>query len=276
MKILVVGSNGMAGHIITKFLRTQGHTVSTAAKSNADYRLDIEETLVTQRFFEEIKNDYDFIINCIGLLVKDSIDRPDRAAIINAWFPHAIEHAIYDTSTKLIHLSTDCVFDGKKGDYVENDIHTEMNAYGSSKSLGEVNNSKDITFRMSIIGTEIKENGTGLLNWILKNVDKELPGWENAWWNGITTLQLAKCINQYINSPTISGVYHLVNNDNKINKYDLLCKINEIFKLEKTILKTTGPKPVNKILIDTRNNMNFSIPDYNTQLTELRDFADVQ
>lgn len=276
MKILVVGSNGMAGHIITKFLKNQGHIVSTAAKHNADYRLDVEETVITQRFFEEIKNDYDFIINCVGLLVKDSIDRPDRASIINAWFPHAIEHAVKNTNTKLIHLSTDCVFDGSKGDYIENDIHTEMNAYGSSKSLGEVNNSKDITFRMSIIGTEIKDSGTGLLNWILKNNNEELPGWENAWWNGITTLQLAKCINQYINSPTISGVYHLVNNNNKINKYDLLCKINEIFKLEKKITNTVGPKPVNKILIDTRNLMNFNIPDYDTQLTELRDFANVQ
>jgi dTDP-4-dehydrorhamnose reductase len=266
----------MAGHIITKFLKGQGHTISTAAKYNADYRLDVEETLITQQFFEEIKNEYDFIINCVGLLVKDSIERPDRAAIINAWFPHAIENAVRNTNTKLIHLSTDCVFDGKKGDYVENDIHTEMNAYGSSKSLGEVNNSKDTTFRMSIIGTEIKESGTGLLNWVLKNNDKELPGWENAWWNGITTLQLAKCINQYINSPTISGVYHLVDNNNKINKYDLLCKINEIFKLEKLIIKTVGPKPVNKILIDTRNLISFNIPDYDTQLKELRDFVNVQ
>ena len=272
MKILVVGSNGMAGHVITKFLRTQGHSVSTAAKSNADYRLDIEETLVTQRFFEEIKNDYDFIINCVGLLVKDSIDRPDRAAIINSWFPHAIEHAIRNTNTKLIHLSTDCVFDGKKGDYIENDTHTEMNAYGSSKSLGEVNNSKDITFRMSIIGTEIKENGTGLLNWVLNSVDKELPGWDNAWWNGITTLQLAKCINQYIDSPTISGVYHLVNNNNKISKYDLLVKINTIFNLNKTIIQTQGPKPVNKILIDTRKLIDFKIPSYDTMLLEMKNF----
>jgi dTDP-4-dehydrorhamnose reductase len=111
------------------------------------------------------------------------------------------------------------VFDGKKGEYLEEDIHTEMNAYGSSKSNGEINNSKDITFRMSIIGTEIKSNGTGLLNWVLTNPNKELQGWDNAWWNGITTLQLAKSINLYINDPKISGVYHLVSNDNKIDKY---------------------------------------------------------
>jgi dTDP-4-dehydrorhamnose reductase len=103
---------------------------------------------------------------------------------------------------------------------------------------------------MSIIGPEIKGNGTGLLNWIITSPDKELNGWENAWWNGITTLQLAKCIEIYIQNPIISGIYNLVNNDVKINKYDLLCKVNKIYKLEKTIIKSNGPKTVNKILID--------------------------
>lgn len=276
MKILVIGSNGMAGHIITKYLRDQGYGVETAARDNALFRIDIEETHIVKRFLYEIRNDYDYIINCIGLLVKESNDRPDRAAIINSWFPHAIENAIRESKTRLIHLSTDCVFDGKKGDYIETDLHTEMNAYGSSKSLGEVNNSKDITFRMSIIGTEIKDNGTGLLNWVIKNKENDLPGWENAWWNGITTLQLAKCIEQYINEPRISGIYHLVNNENKINKYELLCKINEVFDLKKNIIKTQGPKPVNKILVDTRKDFEFKISSYDIQLKELKDFSYVQ
>jgi dTDP-4-dehydrorhamnose reductase len=276
MKILVIGSNGMAGHIITKYLRDQGYGVETAARDNALFRIDIEETHIVKRFLYEIRNDYDYIINCIGLLVKESNDRPDRAAIINSWFPHAIENAIRESKTRLIHLSTDCVFDGKKGDYIETDLHTEMNAYGSSKSLGEVNNSKDITFRMSIIGTEIKDNGTGLLNWVIKNKENDLPGWENAWWNGITTLQLAKCIEQYINEPRISGICHLVNNENKINKYELLCKINEVFDLKKNIIKTQGPKPVNKILVDTRKDFEFKISSYDIQLKELKDFSYVQ
>lgn len=275
MKILVIGSNGMAGHVITKYLKNQGYQVVTAAKNNADYRLDIEDINITTRFLLEIKNDFEFIINCIGLLVRDSNDRPDRAAIINAWFPHAIENAIATSKTKLIHLSTDCVFDGSRGEYVESDIHTEMNSYGKSKSLGEVNNSKDITFRMSIIGPELKSNGTGLFQWIVNNPSQELHGWENAWWNGITTLQLAKCIDTYIQNPCISGIYHIVNNNNKINKYDLLCKINEIFNLNKTIIKSKGPKSVNKVLVDTRKQFNFQITDYDEQLKELRNFQNV-
>lgn len=272
MKILVVGANGMAGHTITKYLKQKSNTVVTMARDNADYSIDIENIESVKSFFDHIEKDFDFVINCIGLLVKNSIDRPDRAAIINSWFPHYLEYVYKDTTTRIVHLSTDCVFDGKKGNYVEDDIHTEMNAYGSSKSLGEINNSKDVTFRMSIIGTEIKSTGTGLINWILTNPNTELQGWDNAWWNGITTLQLAKCIETHISNPVIHGVYHLVNNDNKINKYDLLSKINIVFNLNKTIYKTQGPKPIDKILIDSRKLIDFRIPDYDTMLAETKNF----
>lgn len=272
MKILVVGSNGMAGHVIARYLIKENHDVVTLARHNADYSLDVENIESVKMFFFNLDQNFDFVINCIGLLVKESNDRPDRAAIINSWFPHYLEYVYKDTSTKVIHLSTDCVFDGKKGNYVEDDVHTETNAYGSSKSLGEINNSKDVTFRMSIIGPEIKSHGTGLMHWILNNPNKELQGWDNAWWNGITTLELAKCINKHINNPVITGVYHLVNNNNKINKYELLSKINTIFNLNKTIIRTQGPKPVDKILIDTRQIFDFKISTYDNMLLEIKNF----
>ena len=123
---------------------------------------------------------------------------------------------------------------------------------------------------MSIIGPEIKSNGTGLFNWILKNPNKEIDGWNNALWNGITTLELAKCIDKHMSNPIITGVYHLVNNDNKINKFKLLTKINKIFVLKKIVNETSGPKDVNKILIDTRRLIDFDIPDYDKMLRELK------
>lgn len=272
MKILVFGSNGMAGHIICKYLKRKNYEVDTVARSTAKFALDIENIQLTNEFLDKIKYNYDFIINCVGLLVKDSIDRPDRAALINSWFPHSIEKSIKDSHTKLIHLSTDCVFDGKDGPYIESDKHTEINFYGKSKALGEVNNNKDITLRMSIIGPEIKKDGTGLMNWILNTNEEILNGWEDSWWNGLTTLQLAKSIEQYINDPKIFGIYHLVNNDLKINKFDLLCKINQEYNLNKTIVKIKGPKYINKILIDTKQEFQFDIPNYDQQLKELREF----
>lgn len=272
MRILVLGSQGMAGHIVSKYLARQGHKVTTSARRNSDININIETIHKNDSFFDLLKKDYDFVINCIGLLVKDSIDRPDRAAVINSWFPHYLEYHLRNAETKLIHLSTDCVFDGTKGNYIESDTHTEMNHYGKSKSLGEINNDKDVTFRTSIIGPELKLNGTGLLHWILTTQERELNGWENAWWNGITTLQLAKCIEIYLQNPKINGVYNLVNNDVKINKYELLCKVNEIFQLDKIINRTVGPKTINKILVDTRKAIDFKIPNYDIQLKELKEF----
>jgi dTDP-4-dehydrorhamnose reductase len=124
---------------------------------------------------------------------------------------------------------------------------------------------------MSIIGPELK-NGTGLLHWTVNNSESTLPGWTNAWWNGITTLELARCIDLYVNNPTISGIYHLVSNTNRINKYDLLCLINKIYNLNKTILPTQGPKNIDKVLIDTRKEFNFGIGNYKQQLTAMKNF----
>jgi dTDP-4-dehydrorhamnose reductase len=125
---------------------------------------------------------------------------------------------------------------------------------------------------MSIIGPEIK-NGVGLFNFIYNNPDTDIPGWENAWWNGITTLQLAKCIDNYMKNPCVTGIYHLVNNDISINKYELLCLINKIYNLNKNIIKTKGPKDINKILIDTRQEFQANIPDYDTQLIEMKKYV---
>lgn len=272
MKILILGSNGMAGHIITKYFKDKNYNVGTLARSDADFCVDIEENNQLENFFKSKNSECDFLINCIGLLVGESNNNPLKAIYINSYFPHYLEKKYNNTNTKIIHLSTDCVFDGLKGNYIESDIHTEINYYGRSKSLGEINNNKDITFRTSIIGPEKKQNGSGLFHWFTKSSPNKINGWQNAWWNGITTLQLAKCIEKYITNPKISGIRHLVNNKNRINKYDLLVKIKEIFDIEKTISPSVGPKEIDKVLLDTIGDLDFEITDYDTQLRELRLF----
>ena len=273
MNVVVLGANGMAGHTVTQYLKKNGHAVTTMARVNADLNFDIENPTFVKLFFDNLP-EVDYVINCIGLLVKDSIARPDRAVLINGWLPHFLEHRYRNTKTRVIHLSTDCVFDGRKGNYIENDLHTETNAYGKSKSFGEINNDKDLTLRMSIIGPELKLTGTGLMNWIMTTPNKEVFGWENVLWNGITTLQLAKSINDYMMEPSYSGIYHLVNKEG-INKYELLKLINEVFNLDKTVIRTLGPKSANKILVDTRCLVKNSIPAYNVQLDELKAFMNL-
>ena len=265
MKVTVLGTTGMAGHMISAYLRSQGHEVTDVPRQ----QLDVEKYYQVQQFIPAIEAD--FVINCIGLLVKNCAERPDRAAVINSWFPQYLANSLRNKRTRLVHLSTDCVFDGQQGPYREDDPHTELNSYGRSKSLGEVCNGKDITMRMSIIGPELR-NGTGLMNWIMSSSDREIPGWINAWWNGITTLQLAKCINLWIQDPCVTGIYHVVNNDNKINKHQLLTKINRHYQIGKRVIETEGPKEINKVLIDTRAEIDWKIPDYDQQLKELNRF----
>lgn len=271
MKILVLGSNGMAGHVVTRYL-SERHIVKTAARDKADFIVDFEDTWQVRSMFDHVCGLFDVVVNCVGLLVADSIARPDRAIILNGWLPHYIEQRLSDSDTRLIHLSTDCVFDGVDGPYLENSFKSETNSYGRSKSFGEVDNHKDVTLRMSIIGPELK-NGTGLLHWFVNNSGSTVNGYYDAHWNGVTTLQLAKCIMQFIERPDVTGIYHCVKNTVSTNKFHLLNTINEIYELNKTVIAVNSPKPANKILIDTRQDLDLAIPDYAQQLKELKEFS---
>ena len=110
----------------------------------------------------------EIIINCVGILIKGSREHPDNAILINAYFPHLLKRLSDEVGAKLIHISTDCVFSGKKGNYTEDDFRDADDVYGRSKALGEIINDKDLTIRTSIIGPELKEN--------LLNLFKEIWG----------------------------------------------------------------------------------------------------
>lgn len=253
--ILLYGSEGMAGHMIHSYLSKKYDVYAVSRKD-----IDIENDKL-------ISGNFDYVINCIGVLYPDSTKNESRTVYINSYFPHLLSKMY----KKVIHISTDCVFNGKKGNYLETDFPDETNIYGRSKALGELDNDKDLTLRVSIIGPEIKDPSkrSGLLNWITTNKDETLNGWTNALWNGITTLELAKCIDQYLQNPTITGIYHPVNES--IDKYNLLCKINSVYNLNKTIVPIEGPKTVNKVLVDTKNF--FKVSNYDIQLKELKNYT---
>lgn len=167
----------------------------------------------------------DFILNCIGVLVKGSQQHPDNAILINAYFPHLLKKLSDEVGAKLIHISTDCVFSGAKGNYMENDFRDADDIYGRSKALGEIINEKDITIRTSIIGPELKLNGEGLFHWFMQQ-NGEVNGFKTAVWGGVTTLELAKAIEVAITLGT-TGLVQL-SNGTGITKYNLLhlfCKV---------------------------------------------------
>jgi len=171
-KILILGSAGMAGHMITRYLLSlKKYNLYTLARNDkyvyANYYIDIQKELdMLKPVIDTIK--YDIIINCIGLLVSQAKENLKKALYINYVFPHWLENRTKNMNTKIIHLSTDCVFLGTKGNYTETDKPDEISNYGMSKILGEIKNEKDLTLRLSIIGSELKKDGSGLFEWFMK------------------------------------------------------------------------------------------------------------
>jgi dTDP-4-dehydrorhamnose reductase len=266
-KILVLGREGMAGHMIYDYLISlnkdyvEGTTIE-------DYDIDdIDDLGGLARYIN--REGFDIVINCIGLLIKACEKEPDKGIYINSYFPHFLEAITSYTETKIIHLSTDCVFDGEKGAYKETDATNGQGFYAKSKALGEIINDKDLTLRTSIIGTELKKDGSGLFEWFMRQ-EGEVNGYARHWWSGITTLELAKQIDKIIDT-NLTGLYHLVRYPD-ISKFDLLKKIAKIFNKE-IVIKADGRNRVDKSLINTRKkDYDPQIPNYEVQLQELKDW----
>lgn len=275
-KILIIGAHGMAGHIINQYLTSLNkykiYTLTRDSKFGiADYYCDVEQYIDYLDWLINEENHFDIVINCIGLLNQPSNENPTKAIYLNSYLPHYLESITKNNNTKIIHLSTDCIFDGTKGNHSETDKPTEINWYGRSKALGEINNNKDLTLRLSIIGTELKKDGIGLLNWFL-NQAGEVNGFINVYWNGITTLELAKQIDRIIEEkPQLSGIYHL-SPDFKINKFDLLCIINNVWNKNITIIPKSDFYQDKTLINFRKEEYNPQIIDYKTQLKELYNF----
>lgn len=270
-KILIIGSKGMAGHMIKNYLesRNKYEVYSTFRKkeneilNEKEFALDAFNTEKLREILNTVKSD--FVINCIGILNQFAEENPDIAIYVNGYFPHLLDRLSKEYGYKLIHITTDCVFSGKKGNYTENDFRDADSYYGRSKAIGEVNNNRTLTFRTSIIGPDINENGIGLFNWFIKQ-SGEINGYSNVFWSGVTTLQLAKVIEASFEQ-NISGIYHLTNNE-KISKYDLL-KLFAKYTGKEIKINKYEDYHSDKTLIDTRKEFNYTVPSYEEMIKEM-------
>ena len=207
------------------------------------------------------------IINCIGILLKRANDKPSRTIFLNSYFPYKLAELANVLNSKLIHISTDCVFDGTKGNYSEDDVSSPIDLYGKSKYLGEQIGSNSLTLRTSIIGPEIKEDGQGLFHWAM-NQKSSINGYTNVYWGGVTTLQLSKAIEKSIDKQ-LSGLLH-VTNKKKISKYDLLQLINKHFKYGKLDIKRAEVNFSDKSLTSNYNHFDDIILDYEDMIIEMK------
>lgn len=269
MRILVLGAGGMAGHVVSLYLRQQGHTVDTlSARNKLDGATQLVDVTDRQRLVKALNaEDYDAVINCIGLLVQQSEDRKDLATYLNSHLPHFLEYHFKNTGTKVIHLSTDCVFSGKNAPYSEDSEYDGELFYDRSKALGEIINDKDLTFRMSIIGPDMQINGTGLFNWFYAQ-EGDIYGYTGAIWSGITTIELARGINAALEQK-LTGLYHLVPQDS-ISKYNLLKVFKDTFDRNDITVLANDKINLDKTLVNTRKDFRFKVSDYTKMVHEMK------
>lgn len=272
MKFLVLGCNGMAGHIISLYLKEQGHDVTGFARSKSAF----VPTIIGDASNVELlrgaiaSGNYDIIINAIGLLNQFAENNQAAAANLNGCLPHFLADITADTHTQIIHMSTDCVFSGKTGGYTEASLPDGTTFYDRSKALGELNDGKNLTLRNSIVGPDIKASGIGLLNWFMRQPGPSVNGYTGAIWTGQTTLQLAKTM-EAAAKERACGLVNAVP-DSSITKYNLLRLFNKYLRGGELTINPIDGVVADKSLVRTNFDFAYKIPDYETMVAELADW----
>ena len=272
MKFLVIGCNGMAGHMISLYLKERGHDVTGYARQKSRFvNTVVGDATDFDLLAKTIKAyNFDSVINCVGLLNQFAEHDYASAILINSYLPHFLAKATEKTDIQIIQMSTDCVFSGKTGGYTEKSIPDGTSFYDRSKALGEIEDDKNITFRNSIVGPDIKKNGIGLLNWFMQQ-DSSVIGYKGAIWTGQTTLQLAKTMEQAA-IYRAHGLYNMVP-DYSINKYELLQLFNRYIRKKPIEIIPSEGISVDKSLIRTRyERFDYRIPDYEIMIRELAEW----
>lgn len=270
MRILVLGRNGMLGHVVYTYFKELGfETFGTVSHYNgiditynADNNIkDIEIILDTLH--------PDVVINCIGILNSVAENNKLLAVKLNSLLPHYLDSLSLKYNFKFVHISTDCVFEGTIGKYDEKSNPDALSFYGRSKALGEIINDKNVTLRTSIVGPDNNENAIGLFKWFITQ-NKVVYGYNNVIWTGVTTIELAKIIKLAIDN-NLCGLHHVVNNQ-FISKKNLLELFKKYFNKDITILDNNDVIS-EKTLIRSDISYDFSIPSYEDMIIEMKDWV---
>ncbi|MFV0587865.1 SDR family oxidoreductase [Bacteroides reticulotermitis] len=273
MKILILGGSGMAGHTIALYFKEHGHDVTVFTRRPFPYCNNIQGDAMNSDELRKVvtEGNYDAVINCIGILNQFAENNPDKAIYINSYLPHQLVAWLKGSPTRFIQMSTDCVFAGNTGPYYEDSFPDGQSYYDRTKGLGEINDDNNLTFRNSIIGPDINENGIGLFHWFMKQ-NGTISGYTKAIWTGVTTLTLAKAIERALET-NLTGLYNLVNNES-ICKYDLLCLFNKYFRGNEVTISKSDNLVLDKTLIHKRTDFDFVVPDYEQMIKEMKLWVD--
>ncbi len=240
MKVLVLGASGMLGNAVMRIMSEKEdlEVYGTIRSSNVPkaFPLEIAKKIITScdvtnhesliELFNKVRPDV--VINCVGLVKQLAMaDDPLITLPINAMLPHQLAHICGNYKARLVHISTDCVFSGTRGNYKESDISDAQDLYGKSKFIGEVNYPHTVTLRTSIIGHEL-QSAHSLISWFLSQ-NKSCKGFRKAIFSGLPTVVLAKIIRDIVLPRTdLTGLYHV--SAQPISKYDLLRLVAKIYE----------------------------------------------
>ncbi len=239
MKVLILGGSGMLGHKLWQMASERFDTYATVRQAPTAYarygffdparlqgHVAAEDFDSVTRALATIRPDV--TINCIGIVKQAAAAQdPVTSIAINALFPHRLAHLCRAAGSRLIHISTDCVFSGRRGDYAEDDVSDAEDLYGRTKFLGEVSADNCLTLRTSIIGREL-ESSSGLVEWFLGQEGRRVDGYKRAVFSGFTTLALADIIVRIVTEqPELHGLWQVA--AEPINKYDLLSLVKDAY-----------------------------------------------
>ncbi len=213
-KIAILGSSGMLGHTLSHLLEKEFNVTSIGRSGSISIDATVDGDL-------ERIDGFDFVINCIGVIWQAQNPSRTETFITNSRFPWLLSRQCKKTNARLIHVSTDCVFSGRKGNYIETDAKDAVDDYGLSKSLGEPDDC--MVLRTSVIGREIVRKKS-LLEWVISNRGGKIDGFTNHMWNGVTTDEYARIVSKIIKNDLFQvGIHHVFSET--VSKYDLIKRI---------------------------------------------------
>lgn len=274
-KIVIFGAQGMLGNYLCKYL-SKYYTVIPVTRKEYDIMtcsLNFLETLFKQWGVDEDT----LIINAAGTIPQAGKDKTlnDRIYLkVNTIWPHKLSFVASKFKAHMIHSSTDCVFNGNRGKYTEDDVPDETNIYGISKAAGEPENCTVI--RTSIIGEE-EFNKRSLLEWVKSNKNKEISGYTNHMWNGITCLEYARMVFYVVcNNLLWIGVRHIYS-PRDVSKYELVSIINDVYQLNIVVKPVKGKVAEGVDMCDktlrSKHPSLYWVPDLNRQIVELKEVS---
>lgn len=241
MRVLILGAAGMLGHKLVQTYQDRYETWATVRTGYHHYEryglfdsgriiggVNADDFDTVVRAFGQVQPDV--VINCIGVIKQLAAAKdPITSLKINSLFPHQVANLARAAGARFFHISTDCVFNGRDGDYNEDSPSNAEDLYGRTKFLGEVDQPGCVTLRTSIIGRELNSQ-SGLVEWFLSNrgVNDSVRGFRQAIYTGFTTQVLADIIADIIDHHSyLSGLYQV--SSGKINKYDLLMLVRDAY-----------------------------------------------